>query len=79
MVVDTRSEAVLFWGGLTLLGTAYELWAIRNENGDRTLSHFTRAVFHTNTKAGRVAFTLAWGGLGAWFANHILTEGIPHE
>lgn len=77
--MSSKPEDLLFWAGLAAVGTAYEVHAIRKEQGGRTLSHFTRSVFHTDTKAGRVAFTLAWGGLGAWFAHHILNEGNPHE
>lgn len=74
--MDTEPEDLLFWGGLALIGLAYEYWALRTAHSSRTLSHFTRRVFHTHTKPGRLVFTLGWGGLAAWFAHHILTNTI---
>ena len=65
-----RSEH-LFWVGMAIVGTAYELQAVRS-NSTRTLSALTRATFHTHTPAGRLVFTFAWGGLTAWYAHHIL-------
>lgn len=65
-----RSEH-LFWGGLAAVATAYELQALRT-CPDRTLSKITRATFRTHTRAGRLTFTFAWGGLTAWYAHHIL-------
>jgi hypothetical protein len=77
--VSTRkTEALLFWTGLACVGTAYELWAVRSHHDAHTLSVYTRVLFRTDTKPGRVAFTLAWGGLATWFAHHILNEGNPH-
>lgn len=68
-------EDLLFWLALTAIGTAYETWAINTDHSTRTLSAFTRRVFRTHTRSGRVVFTLSWGALTAWFGHHILTEG----
>lgn len=67
--MSAKTEDLLFWVGLAAVGTAYEVHALRTERGDRTLSHFTRAVFRTDTKPGRMAFAVAV----AWFTHHILT------
>lgn len=72
MVTAPRSEH-MFWGGLLIAGTAYEFRAIHGRP-NQTLSDVTRCLFHTRTPAGRVAFTLAWGGLSIWYAQHILRE-----
>lgn len=64
----------LFWGGLLFVGTAYELRALRTKQEERTLSDVTRDVFRVDTRAGRIAFTLAWGGFTAWYAHHILSH-----
>lgn len=64
---------LLLWGGLLTVGTAYEWWAISTHHDDQTLTAFTRAAFHTDTAAGRVIFTLAWGAFAAWFVHHILS------
>lgn len=68
-----RSEH-LFWGGLTAAGLAYE-WRAISSRPSASLSDATRSLFHTNTRVGRAAFTLAWGGLTAWYAHHILAGG----
>lgn len=63
----------LFWSALLVAGTAYECRAVRGRP-DATLSDVTRSVFHTHTRAGRLAFTCVWGGFTAWYAHHILRE-----
>lgn len=70
-----RSRDCLFWAALATVGTAYELQAVRT-NPARTLSKTTRNTFRTDTRAGRLAFTFAWGGLTAWYAHHILAPTI---
>ncbi len=57
------------WGGVLAVGLAYEFRG-------SPLSPVVRHVFHTDTRLGRVAFTLAWGTFAAWFAHHILDT--PH-
>lgn len=66
----------LFWCGLAAAGVAYEVRALRGRP-DHTLTDATRDVFGTHTKAGRFAFTVAWGAFAAWFAHHILREERP--
>lgn len=68
-------KRVMFWASLLAVGAAYELWAVGTNHDDLTLTAFTRDVFQTDTTAGRAVFTLAWGGLAAWFAHHILSGG----
>lgn len=67
----------LFWAGLAAAGVLYELSAIREERWQQTLSDATRDVFRTDTRAGRTAFTFAWGGLALWFHHHIIRELSP--
>lgn len=72
----TGANERLFWGGLLGAAVAYEVQAIRTDPS-HTLSDVTRTTFRTDTRAGRLAFTFAWGGLTAWYAHHILTNNNP--
>jgi hypothetical protein len=63
----------LFWLLLALVGVAYEVRAVRGYP-NLTLTDATRDAFHTNTRAGRFAFTVCWGAFASWFAHHILRE-----
>jgi hypothetical protein len=63
----------LFWLFLAAAGVVYEVRAVRG-HPDLTLSDATRDTFRTDTRAGRVTFTVAWGAFATWFAHHILKE-----
>lgn len=67
-----RPEGV--WFALLIVGTAFEMWALRGKRREATLSHFTRKAFRTNTPAGRAAFVLSWAALTAWLVPHIASE-----
>jgi hypothetical protein len=60
------------------IGIVLEIIALRHQRKEPrrikvpTLSDMTRWVFHTDTPAGRLAFSVFWGGLGVWFYRHIL-------
>lgn len=71
-----RRRDHLFWLGLAAAGVAYEVRAIRG-HPDLTLTDATRDAFRTDTRVGRVTFTVAWGAFAAWFAHHILREERP--
>ena len=63
----------LVWANLLVLGLAYELFTlVDNEDGD-TLSERVRAWFRVHTRPGRAIFALAWTGFATWFLVHILT------
>lgn len=63
----------LFWLALAAAGVVYEVRAVVG-HPDLTLSDATRDVFRTDTTAGRIAFTCAWGAFASWFTHHILKE-----
>lgn len=66
------------WAVLFVAGVVLEAIALRNQRKPAqrikipTLSDTTRWVFHTDTPAGRLAFSAFWVGLGVWFYRHIL-------
>lgn len=66
------------WAALLGVGAILEAIALRQQRKAPrcfkipTLSDTTRWVFHTDTPAGRLAFSAFWGGLGVWFYRHIL-------
>lgn len=62
------------WAALIALGAGLEAAALRSRKHDQTLSHATRAFFHTTTPSGQVAFVAGWVALTAWFLPHILTN-----
>lgn len=60
------------WIAYTAVGTAIELYAIRNKQADRTLSFATRTLFRTSSPAGQKVFMAFWTLLSAWFVPHVL-------
>ena len=62
------------WGAAIGIAVAADLYADSKHNGS-TLSECTRALFHTDTLAGQIAFGAFWGGFAAWVLPHINTEG----
>lgn len=58
----------LLWG---LVAVSWQANALKTNNGG-TASETTRAVLHTHTKGGRLAFLGGVAFLVAWFPEHIL-------
>lgn len=61
-----------FWAAMVAAGVGYEAFVLRSERLEHTASRTTRRWWHTDTKGGRLAFTLAWGAFAGWYAHHIL-------
>ena len=59
------------WVGLLTVAVAYEAWGLLDPSSNDTLSELTAHVFKTTTRAGAVAFALAWVLFAAWFLGHI--------
>lgn len=68
-------SADLIWGVLLAGGTAVEVWAILRHKEGYTLSERIRAWFSTDTRAGKIVFTVALTALYLWFLPHILFGG----
>lgn len=62
----------VIWGSVFVLGTAVEVWALRNGKPGDTLSERIRKWFRVDTRTGKVAFTAAWSGFSSWFLVHIV-------
>jgi len=45
--------------------------ALDRRHDSSTLSEVTRALYRTDTTAGRVAFVASWAVLSAWLCPHI--------
>lgn len=60
------------WAALISLGAVLEAVALKGRRHEHTLSHATRAFFHTTTPAGKVSFVAGWIALTAWFLPHII-------
>lgn len=60
------------WGGILLVGAAYETYALLTHKDGDTLSERTRSWFRTRTKPGKIVFAGSWIGFSAWFLFHII-------
>jgi hypothetical protein len=60
------------WIGLFVWFFAEEGWALARHSKNGTLSAHFRMWFHTDRKAGRWAFIVAFGVFAAWFCPHII-------
>lgn len=72
-----EAHTLRVWAGLALLGMALEVCALKRDNQCHTLSHATRSVFRTDTRRGRLTFSVAWFMLYTWFQAHIVRS--PHN
>lgn len=66
----------LAWATVAGAGVVLEAYVLRRGMADSTLSETTRRVFRTDTKAGRVAFSMTLGGVALWFHRHILVGDV---
>lgn len=71
-----RVSPRLVWGGLLATGGLYEFYALTNDVEGDTLSEVTRDVFGTDTRRGRVAFTVAYVAFSVWFVPHIAAKAV---
>lgn len=58
-----------WWGSIAALAVV-DIWAAHVKR-EGTLSQAGRELFRTNTRAGKIAWILGWGGLSLWFVPHI--------
>lgn len=69
-------DANIVWGGIILVGTAVEAYALMSKRSGDTLSESTRRAFRVRTKPGAVIFGVLWTSFSVWFLLHILW-GVP--
>lgn len=67
------------WVAVVTLATVIEAVALRNQDKDATLSHFTRVVFQTDTPTGKVALVAAWAALTVWLIPHLVRGSLDDE
>lgn len=67
----------LFWGALTVTGTAVEAWALVTDRPGWTLSRVARRTLRCHTPVGRAVTTAAIGAGSSWLAHHLIT--LPTE
>jgi len=64
------------WVGLLTVAVGYEAWGLLDSGQSDTISELTAVVFRTSTRAGAVAFLIAWVLFAAWYAPHVaLNQG----
>lgn len=67
-------HAPALWAGIIGGGALLDWYLDRGEPDHDTASECIRSWFHTDTAAGKVAFSLALAGGTAWLHGHILKE-----
>ena len=71
----TRDDFV--WVVVFATGIGYEVWAIRREQYDKTMSRTTRRWWRTHHPVGATAFSVGWMGFAGWFAWHVVKGSEP--
>jgi hypothetical protein len=70
-----QSDAI--WGVIVGAAIAAEVYAIRGDRLDHTLTRTTRRAFRTQHPVGKALFAIGWGYTAVWFLRHILEAGDP--
>jgi hypothetical protein len=67
----------LVWGSLAATVIAYEVYTLKSDKLDHTLTRTTRRTFKTTHPAGKAVFAIGWGWFATWFMRHILESPDP--
>jgi hypothetical protein len=70
-----KSDAV--WGALAAAVIGYEVYTLRANRLDWTLTRTTRRAFRVKHPVGKAAFAMGWGWFATWFMRHILESDDP--
>lgn len=70
-----KSDAV--WGSIAATVIAYEVYTLRGQQFDRTLTRTVRRSFRTSHPYGKALFAVGWGWFATWFMRHILEAEDP--
>lgn len=62
----------LVWAALTAAFVAAEATAIIKKEWAGTFTENVRRLFRTQTKTGRIVFTVIWSVFSIWFFGHII-------
>lgn len=77
METDATWRSDLVWGALAAAVIGYEVYTLRTNRIDYTLTRTTRRYFRTKHPYGKAAFAVGWGWFATWFMRHILETGDP--
>lgn len=75
MTATWKSDLV--WGSLAAGVIGYEVFTLRADQLDHTLTRTVRRSFRTGHPYGRAAFAIGWGWFATWFLRHILESEDP--
>jgi hypothetical protein len=67
----------LVWGAMAATVIGYEVFTLRANRLDHTLTRTVRRAFRTNHPYGKAAFAVGWGWFATWMMRHILEADDP--
>jgi hypothetical protein len=67
----------LIWGALAATAVGYEVYTLRANKLDATLTRTTRRAFRVKHPVGKAGFAIGWGWFAVWFMRHILEADDP--
>lgn len=67
----------LVWGSLAATVIGYEVYTLRSDKLDHTLTRTVRRTFRTKHPVGKAAFAIGWGWFATWMMRHILEAEDP--
>lgn len=70
-------QSDLVWGVLAASVIGYEVYTLRANRLDWTLTRTTRRAFRVKHPVGKAAFLMGWGAFSLWFARHIVESSDP--
>ena len=70
-----KSDAV--WGAVAAVAVGYEVYTLKSDKLEYTLTRTTRRYFKTSHPVGKAAFAVGWGWFSVWFMRHILEAQDP--
>jgi hypothetical protein len=79
MESDATWRSDLVWGALAAGVIGYEVYTLRSNRLDWTLTRTTRRAFKVQHPVGKAAFAIGWGWFATWFMRHILEADDPMD
>ncbi len=67
----------LVWGSIAASVIGYEVYTLRSDKLDYTLTRTARRAFRTKHPIGKALFAIGWGWFATWFMRHILEADEP--
>jgi hypothetical protein len=77
--MSTHWKSDLTWAALTVAAAGYEVYVIRTNKLDYTLTYTVRRHFRTHHRFGKAVFATGWSAFGIWVLRHILESSDPVE